>query len=380
MAHLFVLEDSKRHILVCGQQGAAPLTSPCSVVYLLIQIHYISYHRGRRGNSLSLNFCALSTAKGMKLSMNKKQIIFIGGKGGVGKSTTSAATAIHLSEQGLNTLLVSTDPAHNTSDIFHIPQSSDILEISKNLSMIEVDFELEGLKYIQSVKENLRPLVKATMLAEVYRQIDLAGSSPGASEAALFDKLTSIILEEFDRYDVLVFDTAPTGHTLRLLTLPELMGVWVDGLIEKRKKIQENYSQLLYDGEINEDPIYEILQKRKQKFMKVRNLLANKDITKYWMVLNAERLSILETYKAVQTLKDHGMHVSRLIVNKIIPDQADGKFLEKRKQSEKAYLHEIDEKFGDLNTIHMPLFETDINSVELLKLFASQLFLTGIIV
>lgn len=312
--------------------------------------------------------------------MNKKQIIFIGGKGGVGKSTTSAATAIHLSEQGLNTLLVSTDPAHNTSDIFHIPQSSDILEISKNLSMIEVDFELEGLKYIQSVKENLRPLVKATMLAEVYRQIDLAGSSPGASEAALFDKLTSIILEEFDRYDVLVFDTAPTGHTLRLLTLPELMGVWVDGLLEKRKKIQENYSQLLYDGEINEDPIYEILQKRKQKFMKVRNILANKDITKYWMVLNAERLSILETYKAVQTLKDHGMHVSRLIVNKIIPDQADGKFLEKRKQSEKAYLHEIDEKFGDLNIIHMPLFETDINSVELLKLFASQLFLTGIIV
>ncbi|WP_305886543.1 ArsA-related P-loop ATPase, partial [Pseudomonas sp. 2995-3] len=98
----------------------------------------------------------------------------------------------------------------------------------------------------------------------VHRQIDMAKASPGADEAALFDRITTLILEEMTKYDLLIFDTAPTGHTLRLLSLPEMMGVWMDGMLERRRKTNEDYTQLLNDGEPVEDPIYQTLMGKKE--------------------------------------------------------------------------------------------------------------------
>ena len=211
------------------------------------------------------------------------------------------------------------------------------------------------------------------MIDEVHRQIDTASSSPGAEEAALFDRIVSIVLEEGEQFDRIVFDTAPTGHTVRLLSLPELMSVWIDGMLERRKKINKNYSQLLNDGEPVEDPIYEVLQKRKQKFASVREILLDSSQTKFIFVLNPERLPILETQRAIELLDSYHLHVTTLIINKLLPEINDGDFFRKRKEQESEYLNIIKAKFSKQKLRYVPLFEEDIFSVEKLEKFANIL-------
>ncbi|MCT8138007.1 ArsA family ATPase [Anaerobacillus sp. CMMVII] len=300
-----------------------------------------------------------------------KKIIFIGGKGGVGKSTTAAAFALLCAKKGERTLLVSTDPAHNVGDIFHMKVGGKIKKVSTNLFAYEIDPEKETKKYMNSVKENLRGMIKTSLMDEVHRQIDTAAATPGADEAAIFDTISSIILEEQDHFDKIIFDTAPTGHTIRLLSLPELMGVWIDGMIERRKKINTNYSQLLNDGEPVEDPLYETLQKRRQKFANVREVLLNSQLTGFAFVLIPERLPILETEKAIELLAKYHLQVETLFLNKVLPATADGSFLEKRRTIEKQYLALIRTKFKDQNLIKIPLFEEDIANVNALDVFAS---------
>ncbi|RKQ37309.1 ArsA family ATPase [Oceanobacillus halophilus] len=301
----------------------------------------------------------------------EKKIIFVGGKGGVGKSTSAAAIAWKSAQSGNRTLLISTDPAHNLGDIFNQKIGGKTINISENLDALEIDPEIETTKYINSVKENIKGTVNTTMMQEVHRQLDTAKASPGADEAALFDKLISIILEERTNYDKLIFDTAPTGHTIRLLSLPELMGVWIEGLLKRRKKTNENYTQLLNDGEPIEDPIYDVLKERKDRFQKAREVLLDHDNTGFVFVLNAERLPILETKKAIELLDKYHLHVKTLIINKILPDDVDGDFLQQRKEHEKHYVEMIEDTFKHQQLIYVPLFAKDITSKQQLEKISS---------
>ncbi|MBB5181397.1 arsenite-transporting ATPase [Planomicrobium koreense] len=301
-----------------------------------------------------------------------KSIIFVGGKGGVGKSTSAAAIAWKSAKEGHKTLLVSTDPAHNVGDIFNREIGGKTIEIADNLFALEIDPEIETDNYIKGVKANIKGTVHTSMMEEVNRQLDTAKASPGADEAALFDKLIHIILEERKNFDKLVFDTAPTGHTIRLLTLPELMGVWIEGLLEKRRKTNANYTALLNDGQPREDPIYEVLRERQERFSKARDILLNEKETGFIFVLNPERLPILETKKALELLHKYHLHVKTLIINKVLPEEADGEFLMERKKHEQKYLELIKETFPKQELIFIPLFSQDIISMEQLELFSAQ--------
>ncbi|WP_438312496.1 ArsA family ATPase [Sporosarcina sp. FA9] len=303
----------------------------------------------------------------------EKSIIFVGGKGGVGKSTSAAAIALKLAQKGYKTLLISTDPAHNVGDIFDLKIGGKIKGIVKNLYALEIDPEIETNNYIKSVKENIKGVLHSAMMEEVHRQLDTAKASPGADEAALFDKLISIILEERANFDKLIFDTAPTGHTIRLLSLPELMGVWIEGLLEKRKKTNENYTQLLNDGEPIEDPIYDVLRVRQSRFSEVRKVLLDEKQTGFIFVLNPERLPILETKKAIELLNKYNLHVTMLIINKVLPESADGNFIMERKKHEKQYVDKINKTFTQQQLIFVPLFSQDIVSKKQLELFSEYL-------
>jgi arsenite-transporting ATPase len=305
-----------------------------------------------------------------------KSIIFVGGKGGVGKSTSAAAIAWKSAKEGNKTLLVSTDPAHNVGDIFNRQIGGKTIEIADNLYALEIDPEVETENYIKGVKANIKGTVHSSMMEEVNRQLDTAKASPGADEAALFDKLIHIILEERKNFDKLVFDTAPTGHTIRLLTLPELMGVWIEGLLEKRRKTNANYTALLNDGEPREDPIYDVLRERQERFSKARDVLLNEAETGFIFVLNPERLPILETKKALELLHKYHLHVKTLIVNKVLPEEADGQFLMERKKHEQKYIKLIKETFPKQQLIFIPLFSQDIVSKDQLELFSEQ-FMEG---
>jgi arsenite-transporting ATPase len=305
----------------------------------------------------------------------KKKILFFGGKGGVGKSTSASATALFASGQGLKTLLVSTDPAHNTGHIFNQTIGRKEKKISDQLYALEIDPQHESHLYIKRVKENIREIVQPQMMQEIDRQIDIAQAAPGADEAALFDRIVEIIEEGQVNYDLIIFDTAPTGHTLRLLSLPELMGVWIEGMLQRRQKANELHRMWIGEEEDpGKDPIYEILMKRKNKFAKAREVLLNSEVTAFVFVLNPEKLPILETEKAVQTLEKYGVPTHFLIVNRVLPERVIDPFLVKRKEQEKKYIQTIKDSFPKHQKIYIPMLEEDIQGVESLEEIKKFLF------
>ncbi len=306
----------------------------------------------------------------MDKNPNHSKIFFFGGKGGVGKTSISSSFALSLSRAGKKTLLISTDPAHNVGDIFQKKIGGSIKKIETGLWGYEIDPEEESKKYIETVKGNLKGLIKPRLVDEVYRQIDLARVTPGADEAALFDRIVSIILEERSHYDTIIFDTAPTGHTIRLMSLPELMGVWVEGMLHRREEINANYSALLSDGKPHEDPISGILNKRKERFSEVRKILLDPKITSFYYVLLAEKLPILETQKAVTLLEKYQIPVGTLVINKILPEHANDEFLQKRKDQETLYMKEINTLFHDKTIYKIPMLDKDISSMDDLEVLS----------
>ena len=164
-----------------------------------------------------------------------KKVLFFGGKGGVGKTTCASATALAASHAGKRVLLVSTDPAHSTSDIFEREIGPEPVELLPNLWGLEIDGALESRRYVAGVKEQIKDLFGHHILKEAHKQIDLAASMPGAEEMALFDRIGGLIRGEDTRFDLIVFDTAPTGHTLRLIRMPELMEAWIRALSRSRQ-------------------------------------------------------------------------------------------------------------------------------------------------
>ncbi|MFA9422433.1 MAG: ArsA family ATPase [Sedimentibacter sp.] len=303
--------------------------------------------------------------------MNK--ITFFGGKGGVGKTTCSASYAVFLARSGLKTLLVSTDPAHSTSDIFEIKIEDKITNIRPNLDAIEISGEKESKIYMDTVKVSLKNIVSPVIVQEINKQIDAAAISPGTEEAALFDKMIEIITEKGEEYDRIVFDTAPTGHTVRLLTLPELLGAWLDTLIKKRSKSVTLMSMANHHGktdkeEIENDAVIKILKKRYDKIMKAKKIMMEDKLLSFIFVINAEKLPIDETAKAIKILEKYNILVGGLIVNKILPENMKDDFWKSKKEQEKKYLDIIAETFKDKKIYKLPLLQEDMkaNTIEII--------------
>lgn len=300
--------------------------------------------------------------------MNK--FVFFGGKGGVGKTTSSAAYGYNCAEKGLKTLVVSTDPAHSLCDIFEVTIGPEIKKLKENLYALEIDPEKESIKYIERIKSNMKKTVSPVIISEIEKQLDAASVSPGSEESAIFDKLVEIINEYGDKFDKIVFDTAPTGHTLRLLSLPELLGGWLDRLIQKRQKALKllEMSNRKEKNKIMDDPVIEILSTRKKKLEKARETLIDKNMISFVFVLNAERLPIEETKKAVSILEKYKIPVNDVVVNRILPDTASDEFWKARKELEKKYLQEIEETFKDKEIIKIPLLNSDVRAIHIEKI------------
>ncbi len=296
-----------------------------------------------------------------------RRILFFGGKGGVGKTTCATAFALLASEAGRRTLLVSTDPAHSTGDILETELGPSERRITEHLWALEIDSEKAAAEYIDRVRIHLLRVAPEHLRAEMERQVEIARVSPGAEEAALFDRVAELVLTVHDQYDLVVFDTAPTGHTLRLLTLPELLQAWIDGLLERRKRVNElstMWRQMTVGGSPDEettDPVEKILTARRRKFFQMRELLLSPGETAFVFVLLAERLPILETAKAVVMLHRFKVPVGGLVVNRILPENSqDHPFLAARKDQEQRYMKEIVDTFPDLPRIELPLLPHDV--------------------
>lgn len=307
------------------------------------------------------------------------RILFFGGKGGVGKTTMAAAFALRCAQAGNRTLLVSTDPAHSTSDILETELGSSPKRIDEMLWAMEISPEDETSAYIEDVKSRIAESTAPRLVAEVERQIDIARISPGAEESALFERFTKIIDSEGAEFDRLIFDTAPTGHTLRLLSLPELMTVWISGLISQRRKVNvlgkmwRNVSGAAASEVEHEDPVLKTLEERRTRFARVREILTDGAQAAFVFVIIPEKLPIFETARAAAALEKYGVKVGGIIVNQVLPASAEGKFLTRRKEREGKYLREIRESFQGHRLVEVPLFEDDVVGREALLHVADSL-------
>ncbi len=296
----------------------------------------------------------------------KKRVLFFGGKGGVGKTTCASAMALAASRTGKKVLLVSTDPAHSTSDIFERAFTREENEIHPGLMGIELDAEFEARRYIDGVKTQIATLFSPAILKEAERQIELAASMPGMEEVALFDRMSDLIVGRLDSYDLIVFDTAPTGHTLRLLRMPELMSSWIDALSKRRKTLLslnqgiEKIRAKFDDKPAQADPILSTLENRREKLEQVRVRLMQHNYTGFVLVLIPERLPIEETARAAEMLKESNVNVCGILVNRVLPDSVEGAFYQARRQQEQVYRDEIARRFVNYPVTWIPQFETDV--------------------
>ena len=321
------------------------------------------------------------------LDLFDRRILYVGGKGGVGKTTVAASLALMAAKQGKACLVVSTDPAHSLGDIFDRDIGARETALAPGLHGLEIDPDGEADRYLKTVKQNMRSLVRPELYGEIDRQMDLARHAPGAAEAAMLDRVADLMIDAQGRHDLVVFDTAPTGHTIRLLSLPEVMAAWTDGMLrhqERSKNLGRVLKNLggkrskgdelsLIDGEEpapggdTASRIQTVLLERRRKFHRARRHLLDAAITGFVLVLIPERLPILESRKALHILRHFHVPVSAMVVNRVLPDQVDGDFFKKRREQEERYRKEIDETFASIRRIEVPLLESDVQGIETLE-------------
>ena len=311
----------------------------------------------------------------------KKRILFFGGKGGVGKTTCASAMALAASGDGKKVLLVSTDPAHSTSDIFEHPFDREEREVYSGVTGVELDADFEARRYVDNVKGQIASLFSPSILKEAERQIELAATMPGVEEVALFDRMSDMIIDRIDKYDMIIFDTAPTGHTLRLLRMPELMASWIEALSKRRKtllSLNQDIDKVRLNrqaGEAGEDPILATLQRRKDKLEQVRVRLMQHNFTGFVLVLIPERLPIEESARAAEILRESNVNVCGIVVNRVLPDNLEGNFYQARLKQEQVYRDEIHTRFGGYPLTWIPQAETDVYGLKNLERISRQMMM-----
>ncbi|NYB27165.1 MAG: TRC40/GET3/ArsA family transport-energizing ATPase [Methanobacteriaceae archaeon] len=314
-----------------------------------------------------------------KFNKGKTTFVFIGGKGGVGKTTVSAATALWFAKKGKKTLIISTDPAHSLSDSFERNIGYNPTPIAENLEALEIDPDMAMQEYQAKMKEQqaLNPGMGGIDMGMMQEQMDMASMSPGIDEAAAFDKFLQYMTT--DEYDIVIFDTAPTGHTLRLLSFPEMMDSWVGKMIKIRRQVGsmakafKNIMPFMGDEE-EEDRALEDMEETKKQIREARGIMADPERTSFKTVIIPEEMSIYESERAMEALKKNNMLTDGVIVNQIQPEEADCEFCQARREIQEKRLEMIKEKFGNQVIAEIPLLNHEVKGMDELKKIGEILY------
>jgi arsenite-transporting ATPase len=301
------------------------------------------------------------------------KLILFGGKGGVGKTTTSAAVAIWTASQGLNTLVVSSDPAHSLGDSFgrQIGNVPTPIEGVANLWAVEMDPRQTMAKLAPKLTEALANPLKALGIDE---ELDMSGDDmmlPGLDEALAFDFLLRFV--ESQDYDIIIFDTAPTGHTLRFLSLPNLTDRWISRMMRFRDQLTKLKSLFIK----KKDTGLEVLEQFKRRVEHIRRFLANEKFTSFYIVLIPELLAVEESRRAKTILASYGIPVKGAVVNNIVPENDACRLCQSRHRSQIRHLTAIRKEFAGLQLAELPVFDTEIHGIESLKLVSDKIMGEG---
>ncbi|MEO0473006.1 MAG: TRC40/GET3/ArsA family transport-energizing ATPase [Bacteroidota bacterium] len=299
------------------------------------------------------------------------RILLFTGKGGVGKTTTAAATALQAAKKGLKTLVISTDPAHSLSDALNLELKPEPTEIAPNLYGQEFDVYYSMKKYWGNMQELMRTIFRWQGMDNVVAE-ELS-VLPGMEEASAF-----LWIEKFyeeDEYDLLVIDSAPTGETLTLLSLPQVTQSWLTKAFPGQKFAVKTFGSVLRRTmDIPLDKGYEELELLFDKLEKIQKVFHDPATTSIRLVANPERMVIQEAKRAYTYLQLYGYNVDGVVVNRVIPDGAGGELFTKYLASQQKYLGEIKDSFAPLPIFQVAHLGEEVFGLDLLEEVGQQMY------
>ena len=262
----------------------------------------------------------------------KPELLFFIGKGGVGKSTTSAITSVHLSRNSNDILLVSMDPAHNQRDIFQQDFGEKSQRVANHLAVKEVDVDYWIEKYLKETEKTIKQTYSYESAFNLQNYFNVLQFSPGLEEYALLLAFENII-HTFDDKDIIIFDMAPTALTLRFFSLPFITLIWLEELLKLREKIyakKEIISEIKIGRKtIQQDKIKAKLEILIQQYEHLGDHFKF-DAAKINLVMNNDKLSFSEAFRIKKKLNDIGIHIESVLVNKsnskAVPDEVRDEF------------------------------------------------------
>jgi arsenite-transporting ATPase len=310
------------------------------------------------------------------------RLLLFGGKGGVGKTTTSCATAVWLADAGLKVLLVSSDPAHSTSDSLDVKLGTTPTQVDgvPGLFGLEMDPEAKLSNLLPKVGEAMNKMGSGGMggmgglgmmldptakdeLDDLKSDIKTADMIlPGLDEALAFDELLKHM--ENPTWDVVVFDTAPTGHTLRFLSLPELIEAW-SGRLLRLMRVSGGLRSMLF-GRKESDAMKDELERFRRRVLHVRRVLSDPLTSSFTLVTIPERMGVNETLRAHESLVDYQLPIGGCLVNRITPE-FDHPFLQQRREQELGRIAELEEALEGVNVGRLELADQEIVGVDALR-------------
>ena len=322
----------------------------------------------------------MSLAQVFREYPNRRYVEF-GGKGGLGKTTFSAATAYWLAKQGYKVLVFSVDPQASLSDIFE----QDIfgqgaVEIMPNLYAQEIDADRHIREYQDEIRHKILDMYGFDEVPEeIEHYIQAAAAEPAMEESAIFDAVVDIVVG--GEYDYYIYDLVPLGHALYYLSMASIYDEWIDKITALREEMQE-YDQVAAimerKKETEEDLILMELQDIKQRINTSSGILTDREKTAFFFVVTPEEMIILDTLKAAKLFAKYQVPISGYIVNRVIPselaDQDIPDYLRYRIEMQRKYLGEIYDTFGDEVLTCVPEFERDITGLEMIGKVANALF------
>ncbi|MGB0035974.1 MAG: TRC40/GET3/ArsA family transport-energizing ATPase [Candidatus Acidiferrales bacterium] len=310
-----------------------------------------------------------------------RRYIMFGGKGGLGKTTFSAATAYWLAQQGKKVLVFSVDPQASLSDIFQ----RDIfgkgpVEIMPNLFAQEIDADSRIKAYQQEIRKKILDMYGfAEIPEEIENYIQAASAEPAMEESAIFDAVVDIVVQ--GGYDYYIYDLVPLGHALYYLSMAKVYDEWINRITKLRHEMREHeemVARIKRQKVTEEDHILTELEYIKGRINQSSSILTDKKKTAFFFVVVPEEMIILDTEKAAQMFAKFDVPLSGYVVNRVLPPELAGEhcppYLRNRVQMQGRYLDEIKKRLGNQVAGFVPELERDVTGLEMIKKLAGIMY------
>jgi len=311
----------------------------------------------------------------------ERRYIMFGGKGGLGKTTFSAATAYYLAKSGKKVLVFSVDPQASLSDIFEQDiYGKGAVEIIPNLYAQEIDADQHIKAYQDQIRKKIYDMYGLDKIPEeIESYIQAAAAEPAMEESAIFDQVVDIVLSA--EYDYYIYDLVPLGHALYYLSMASVYDEWIDKITKLRQEMEE-YSKVASlikrKEKTEEDMILKELMDIKYRINTSSGILTDKEKTAFYFVIIPEEMILLDTQKAAGLFAKYQVPLKGYIVNRVIPVELGKQhipdYLRHRLDMQESYLKRIDDLFGDQVLAQVPEFERDITGLPMIEKVAEALF------